>query len=127
MAVAGWYLLAVYADDPATTALDEGAVAGDPIAFTINGHQAVPVGPDAALWSGAVDRLHVELRACTLAGDCDCDCRATVADLMRQARSFGMSRGQAGFYPPYDRDGDGEIGSGDLQAAGGWRASCQER
>jgi hypothetical protein len=127
VSLAGWCLLAVYADDPATTDLDEGAVAGDPIAFTVDGHQAVPLGPDSPVWTQSGSRLHVELRACTLAGDFDCDCRVTVADLMRQARRFGVSRGEAGYYPPFDRDGDGDVDSGDLQAvAGEWRAICQE-
>ncbi|MFQ5595775.1 MAG: hypothetical protein ACE5HA_16640 [Anaerolineae bacterium] len=126
VSLAGWYLLAVYADDPATTGLDEGAVVGDPIAFTVDGHQAVPLGPDSPVWTQSGSRLHVELRACTLAGDFDCDCRVTVADLMHQAQRFGVSRGEAGYYPPFDWDSDGAIDSSDLQAvAGGWRVGCQ--
>ena len=127
VSLAGWYLLSVYGDDPQTAELDEGAVAGDAIAFTVDGYPAVSMGPDSPVWTQSSSRLHVELRACTLAGDFDCDCRVTVADLMRQARSFGVSRGQAGYYPPFDRDGDGDVDSGDLQAvAGGWRAACQD-
>jgi hypothetical protein len=126
--LAGWYLVSVYGDDPQTPDLDEGADAGDRIAFTVDGHPAVSLGPDAPVWTTSGSRLHVELRACTLAGDFDCDCRVTVADLMRQARSFGVSQGEAGYYPPFDRDDDGDVDSGDLQAvAGGWRAACWEQ
>ncbi|MFQ5595791.1 MAG: hypothetical protein ACE5HA_16720 [Anaerolineae bacterium] len=125
--LAGWYLVSVYGDDPQTPELDEGAVAGDRIAFTVDGHPAVLLGPDAAVWAGSGSRQHVELHACTLAGDFDCDCRVSVADLMRQAGSFGVSMGEAGYYPPFDRDGDEVIDSGDLQdVAGRWHRTCQE-
>ncbi|MFQ5858027.1 MAG: hypothetical protein ACE5LU_20680 [Anaerolineae bacterium] len=126
VSLAGWYLVSVYADDPMTTELDEGAVSGDPIAFTVDDNPAVPLGPDLPVWSQTGTLAHVELRACTLAGDFDCDCRVTVADLMRQARSFGASRGQAGYYPPYDHDEDEDIDIGDLQeTAGRWHTGCQ--
>jgi len=127
VSLAGWYLLSVYGDDPQTAELDEGAVAGDAIAFTVDGYPAVSMGPDSPVWTQSSSRLHVELRACTLAGDFDCDCRVTVADLMRQARSFGVLRGEAGYYPPYDRDGDEDVDVDDLQAgAGFWRRGCRE-
>jgi len=101
-------------------------VAGDRIAFTVDDHPTVPQGPEVPVWTASGSRLHVELRACTLPGDFDCDCRVTVADLMRQAQGFGARRGKVGYYPPLDRDGDGEIDSGDLQAvASGWHTGCQ--
>lgn len=126
MNAAGWYLVSVYADDPITE-FDEGATPGDTIAFTVNGHPAVPSGPDAPVWTEMGDRVSVELEACSLAGDFDCDYQVTVADLMRQSRSFGISRGETGYYPPYDRDGDEDIDSTDLQRTGGeWRDACQE-
>ena len=123
--LAGWYgLMPVYGDDLQSSE-DEGAEEGDSIQFTIDGHPAIPMGPDPAVWSGLVRQ--VDLKACTLAGDFDCDCRVTVADLMRQVRSFGVSRGEAGYYPPFDRDGDEDIDSGDLQdAASRWRTVCLE-
>ncbi len=119
----GWYgLMPVYGDD-AQSSEDEGAEEGDSIRFTIDGHPAIPLGPDPPVWAGLVRQ--VDLKACTLAGDFDCDCRVTVADLMRQVRSFGVSRGQAGYYPPLDRDGDTDIGVADLQAVAGlWRTTC---
>lgn len=123
------YAMPVYGDDhgPASE-VDEGAEPGDEIFFSVNGHQAVPVGPDVPVWTGdAADPVHVELRACTLAGDYDCDCRVTVADLMRQAMHFGVSRGEAGFYPPLDRAGAGDVIDGeDLRRTGNkWRNACQ--
>jgi hypothetical protein len=122
----GWYLVSVYGDDPQTPDLDEGAVAGDPIAFTVDGYPAVPLGPEAPVWAGSGSRVHVELRACTLAGDFDCDCRVTVADLMRQARAFGVVQGEVGYYPPFDRDEDGDIDSADVQeVASRWRGRCE--
>ena len=122
---AGWYgLMPVYGDD-LMTSQDEGAKPGDYITFTVNGHQTVPMGPDAPLWVEAGSLAHVELRACTLAGDFDCSCQVTVADVMQQAQSVGVLRGQTGYYPPYDRDGDGDIDVGDLQeVAGRWHAAC---
>jgi len=123
--LAGYYLVPVYRDDPDTPNLDEGAEPGDAIAFTVDGHQAVALGPDAAVWEQNAVRLAVELRACSLAGDFDCDCDVTVADLMRQAKAFGVARGQAGYYPPLDRDGVNGIDSSDIQdVAGRWHLAC---
>lgn len=124
--LAGWYLVSVYADDPVTE-LDEGAAPGDRIAFTVDDSPVVPLGPAVPVWTTAGGRLQVELQACTLAGDFDCDCRVSVADLMRQARSFGVARGEAGYYLPLDRNGDADIDIGDLQdVAGLWRSVCSE-
>jgi hypothetical protein len=44
-------LMPVYRDDPSTGDFDEGADAGDDIAFTIDGVDATAMGPDAAVWS----------------------------------------------------------------------------
>lgn len=69
----------------------------------------------------------MDVQACTLAGDYDCDCRVSVADLMRQAMKFGVSRGEGGYYPPLDRAGTGDtIDVEDLQrTASEWRNACQ--
>jgi hypothetical protein len=58
--VEGWYLMAVYGDDP-QTALDEGAEPGDRITFTIDHHPATPLGPDAPVWTMAGGLPQVEL------------------------------------------------------------------
>jgi uncharacterized repeat protein (TIGR01451 family) len=55
-------LLAVYGDDPLTT-VDEGAQPGDVIAFYINGHQAIAVGPDQPVWTSFGDLRQVNLDA----------------------------------------------------------------
>lgn len=69
----------------------------------------------------------MDLRACTLARDFDCDGRVDVADIQQVAARWGISRGQAGYYPPFDRDGDEDIDVDDLQeVAGLWRRGCQE-
>lgn len=123
--VAGVYLMAVYRDDPATPEIDEGALPGDGIAFTVDGHPAVALGPDAAIWDENELRLEVELRACSLAGDFDCDCQVSVADLQVQAGRLALARGQDGYYPPYDRNGDGVIAIDDLRdVAGRWQQGC---
>lgn len=129
VALDGWYLVSVYGDDHTLTpGLDEGADSGDRIAFTVNGNPAVPWGPDPPVWMVPGSRVHVELRACSLAGDFDCDCRVSMADLMRQAHSFGVSRGKAGYYPPFDRDNDDDVDARDLQqVAIYWRTSCQAK
>lgn len=47
----GWYgLMPCYGDDPNTPG-DEGAVANNPIHFTIDDQPALPMGPDAAVWT----------------------------------------------------------------------------
>ncbi|MGQ9568252.1 MAG: hypothetical protein ACUVWW_09395, partial [Anaerolineae bacterium] len=56
-------LMAVYADDPLTPNLDEGAKPGDTITFTVNGFVATPLGPDSPVWTITGDVLHVELSA----------------------------------------------------------------
>lgn len=127
VALAGWYLLAVYGDDHFSTPdLDEGAEAGDRIAFTVNDYPAVSLGPDQPVWELG-NRPHVELQASTLFGDFDADCRVTVADLMRQVKHFGVSGGEAGYYPPFDRDNDDDVDIDDIrQVAGEWRVTCPE-
>ncbi len=122
----GWYgLMPVYGDCPDTPEEDEGAEAGDSITFTVNGHQAIPRGPDQPIWTQSSDWVHVELEACTLKGDFDCDCTVSVADLMRHAQNFG-SKGQNGYYPPYDYDGDDDVDASDLRSSAGfWRSNCQ--
>jgi hypothetical protein len=62
VALSGWYLMPVYGDDP-MTALDEGAVSGDRITFTVDGCPAVPLGPDPPIWAEAGRRVEVELAA----------------------------------------------------------------
>jgi len=56
-------LMAVYRDDPATTLVDEGADPGDVLAFKINGVVALSLGPDAAIWTGNGETLHIDLQA----------------------------------------------------------------
>ena len=121
----GHYGLAVYQDEADTLELDEGAGPGDRIAFTVDDHPAAALGPDEPLWAQPYDLMHVELRASTLAGDSDGDCRVDVADIQRVAARWGIAQGEEGYYPPYDPDGDG-IDVGDIhQAALAWRETCQ--
>jgi len=101
--------LACFRDDP-ETAEDEGIEPGQMIAFTVDGHPALP----QAQWTASLSPLDVTLRACTLPGDLDCSGQVTVADLQRLAHRLTTSRGQAGFYPPLDRDGDDDIDLADL-------------
>lgn len=132
----GVYPLLACERDRSDTPEDEGAAPGEVIRFTINGlpTRAVPlrfnfspVPPSTAItWTRMGDVWEVDLHACTLAGDLDCDCRVTVADLMRPAAVLGVAQGEAGYYPPYDRDGDQDIDSADLRAvAGEWRSGCR--
>ena len=50
----------VYADDPETAA-DEGLAPGEAIRLTVDGQDAVPLGPDAAKWTENGVLLQVEL------------------------------------------------------------------
>jgi len=53
-------LMAVYMDDP-TTAIDEGAEAGDLLRFEVNGQSAQVVGPDAPVWTDNGGLLQLNL------------------------------------------------------------------
>ncbi len=105
----GWYLMPVYGDDPETEELDEGAVYGDTITFTVDGHPAVPLGPDPPLWVGAGELVHVELEACPLFGDLDCDCDVDVADVMMVASGWRCQLGDQCYDPLCDLNDDGDI------------------
>ncbi len=59
-------LMSVYRDDPLTLGFDEGAEPGDGLFFTINGAEADEQGPDAAVWTGNGDVLHVDLNVETV-------------------------------------------------------------
>jgi hypothetical protein len=59
---AGSYgLMAVYRDDFTTPGVDEGAEPGDEISFTINDVPAMPIGPEAPIWSSNGDVKKVNL------------------------------------------------------------------
>ena len=53
--------LIVYRDDVSTTAVDEGASPGDTITFYINGHLALPLDPDAPVWTANGDIIQLNL------------------------------------------------------------------
>jgi len=120
----GWYLLPVYEDDP-STGLDEGAQPGDTIIFTVDGHPAVAMGPDQPVWDASGTRLNVELWASSLSGDFDGDCVVGVTDVLRQSQAMGTTRGEPGYYLPFDSDGDGDIDGNDLrQTIARWHTRC---
>jgi hypothetical protein len=122
--LSGWYLMAVYRDDPMTQ-IDEGAQPGDTIAFTINGYPAVPLGPDPPLWTAAGERVHVELEACSLFGDLDCDCDVDVADVMMVCSRWRCQLGDTCYDPGCDLDGDDDIDIVDImQVVAHWGESC---
>jgi hypothetical protein len=63
---AGWYgLMPVYGDDPMTE-VDEGAVPGDRIEFTVNGIAATVTGPDEPVWVTFGDLRQVNLAVSTV-------------------------------------------------------------
>jgi hypothetical protein len=122
--LSGWYLMPVYGDD-SQTELDEGAESGDTIAFTINGKPAAPLGPDPPVWVGSSSRVHVELEACPLFGDLDCDCDVDVADVMKVASRWSCQLGDTCYDPGYDLDGDGDIDIVDImQVVVHWGEVC---
>ena len=123
--LSGWYLMAVYGDDPLTEELDEGAESGDTITFTVDDHPAVPLGPDPPVWVGAGSRVHVELEACPLFGDLDCDCDVDVVDIMMVASKWCCQLGDACYDPHCDLDGDGDIDIVDImKVAAHWGEVC---
>jgi len=122
--LSGWYLIPVYGDDPMTQP-DEGARSGDTITFTVDGHPAVALGPDPPVWAGSGSRVHVELAACSLFGDLDCDCDVDVADVMMVASKWRCRRGDQCYDPRCDLDGDGDIDIVDImQVAAHWGEVC---
>ncbi|MBC8422478.1 MAG: hypothetical protein H8E01_00445 [Chloroflexi bacterium] len=124
VSLSGWYLMAVYGDDPLTE-LDEGAISGDTITLTINSQAAVPLGPDQPLWTASGERLHVELRAYTLSGDLDGDCDVDIVDIMMVASKWCCRLGDECYDPRCDLDGDGEIDIVDImQVAAHWGEVC---
>ena len=58
-------LMAVYADDPLTAQVDEGAEPGDVISFKIDDDSANPMGPDDTVWgsSGQVKNVDLDVPA----------------------------------------------------------------
>jgi hypothetical protein len=59
--------LQVYADDPYSESIDEGAESGDPITLYLNGRLATPLGPDDPVWTvdGAKRRVNLAASATT--------------------------------------------------------------
>jgi hypothetical protein len=124
VALSGWYLMPVYGDDPLTE-LDEGAELGDTITLTVDDYPAVPLGPDPPVWVGAGSRVHVELEACPLFGDLDCDCDVDVADIMKVASRWRCQLGDGCYDSDCDLDGDGDIDIVDImKVAARWGESC---
>ncbi|MGA9349129.1 MAG: hypothetical protein WBW48_10030 [Anaerolineae bacterium] len=89
----------------------QGQVAdGTPIEFYVDGVRAqcaVPGGPWQESYpfsSGAVTELN--LRACTLPGDIDCDCDVDIVDVMLVANCWRSTDPEC---DPYDLDDDGDI------------------
>ena len=122
--LSGWYLMAVYGDDPLTE-LDEGAESGDTITFTINGQPAVPLGPDQPLWTASGERVHVELSALTLFGDLDGDCDVDIVDIMMVASRWSCQREDECYDARCDLDGDGDIDIVDImKVAAHWGEAC---
>jgi hypothetical protein len=122
--LSGWYLMPVYGDDPMTE-LDEGAETGDTITFTVDDHPAVPLGPDPPVWVGVGSRVHVELEACPLFGDLDCNCDVDIVDIMMVASKWSCRLGDECYDPRYDFDGDGDIDIVDcMQVAVHWGEVC---
>ena len=122
--LSGWYLMAVYGDDPLTE-LDEGAESGDTITFTINGQPAVPLGPDQPLWTASGERVHVELSAPTLFGDLDGDCDVDIVDIMMVASRWSCQREDECYDARCDLDGDGDIDIVDImKVAAHWGEAC---
>ena len=122
--LSGWYLMAVYGDDPMTQ-LDEGARSGDMITFTINGQPAAALGPDQARWTASGERAHVELSASTLFGDLDGDCDVDIVDIMMVASKWRCQSGDTCYDARCDLDGDGDIDIADImQVAAHWSESC---
>ena len=60
-----------------------------------------------------------------LPADLDCDCRVTVADIMKVAAIWRTQKGGEGFNPDYDFGGDGKIRVDDVMyVAAKWNTKC---
>jgi hypothetical protein len=119
----GGSTMPVYSDDPMTQLDDEGARSGDTITFTVDSHPAVPLGPDPPVWTGAGERVHVELEACPLFGDPDCD--VDVADIMKVASRWRCQLGDGCYDSRCDLNGNGDIDIVDImRVAVHWGQAC---
>ena len=64
---AGKYgFMSVYADDPYSTEVDEGAGPGNQLTFYLNGRLALTEGPDDPVWNGMGSTAEVNLAASAL-------------------------------------------------------------
>jgi len=123
--LAGWYLMAVYADDPQTT-LDEGAEAGETITFTIQGQAATALGPDEPVWTSSGERLHVELAGeGALLGDLDGDCDVDIDDVSLVKAAWRCQTGDECYERRCDMNHDDRIDVVDIMnVVAHWNATC---
>ncbi|HUW08266.1 MAG TPA: hypothetical protein VM537_00980 [Anaerolineae bacterium] len=134
---AGVYGLLPCLGDDGSTAIDEGAVSGDELHFTINGLaattravtlNATPVPPDTAVvWNGHGNRWEVDLVSpppgCSRY-DSNCDYKINTVDIMGVASRWGCACSDGCYEGFYDLDGDCDIDIVDIMAIAS-RWSCE--
>ena len=109
------YAIDVPGDDQDTPDVVEGGSTGDEVSFKVGGQVAIVT----STWhEGALNEL--DLVACTLLGDMDCNCTVNVDDIMKVAACLGEA-----YHLACDLDEDRDNDIADIQiVAGQWRNGC---
>lgn len=114
----------VYGEDTSVSPPVPGMRSGEVIAFCVNGVGAT-ASPELT-WVNDRDLHQVNLSACVLFGNFDCDREITVADIMLVASRWRMTDEDPDWEARYDLNGDGIITVVDImKVAANWGKTCE--
>ena len=114
------YAVRVPGDDLETPQI-EGGVEGDTVIFMVGEVAAIETGT----WHSGTD-VELNLTACSLVGDLDCNCLVDVADVMKVANCWCCECWDPCYDPRYDMDDDCDIDIVDIMmVAAHWGETCE--
>ncbi len=109
------YAITVPGDDPGTPDVVEGGTADDEVSFKIGAQVAIVTGT----WQES-SIINLDLVACTLPGDMDCNCVVDIVDIMKMVACLDGS-----YHRVCDLDNSGDNDVTDVQTvADQWRQTC---